>query len=465
MSGQTIPCLVRHLTLLGLAVLACTRGNGENLDSGDGEHAAVLTWRNGDQISGKLQESGEGMLHFEATPFAEPLQLGLDQLSGIRFSQNSGSTEPKDTSYPVFEISLKNGDRLEGKLLEMTREKILVECAPLEGEVSINRSEIVRMTQLRRDQVRLFGLGELGRWSSTGRDRKPTDWYTDLRGEFATHQWSGNLFKEINLPNSVEIHFHAEFPLGNPSLEVGLLRTPQEGPMLETWDKHLVLTYKTRFIPVMEMTEATKELDLRLFWNQATGDVILCSASGKKLASLRGEPLPQSASTGQKSAAIPRGFYILNRTPEIRFTSLNIREWDGTPVPVIDLTQPRLHLQDEPVRFRVSDVTLERGTEQLTLGGRSFPLADLSDMVLSTAPIEIAQNTSDGSTRVAWHSGITLSGRFLRLGPGDLTFQPPLSDAAVTGSFEHAREVRFPESATPIEQPTDTLSGNGFSVR
>ncbi len=101
----------------------------------------------------------------------------------------------------------------------------------------------------RRKGAGLAGLGDPDDWTSSGRERKPSDWFTGVRGELSTHQWSGNLFREIALPGKVEIRFRARFPAGKPNVQIGLLRDPQNGPMLETWDNHLVLTHRTRFAP------------------------------------------------------------------------------------------------------------------------------------------------------------------------------------------------------------------------
>ena len=268
--------LSRVLLHTAVAAFALMAGRAETSP----EAVVHLTWRNGDELSGQLLAGGgEGMLRFDARPFTTPLDLRLGQLGGIRFPSAIHRREPP--SEPHFEISLRNGDQLQGKLIRLDREGITLDCSPHLGVVEIPRPSMARLTASSGGNLSFSRIGGLEEWSSTGRDRGPSDWFTGLRGELTTHKWSGNLYREIAFPEKVEVHFRAAFPGGRPNFDVGLLRDPEEGPMLETWDGTLVLTYRSRFVPVMEMSEETKELDLRLFWNQATGEVRLCAPSGR----------------------------------------------------------------------------------------------------------------------------------------------------------------------------------------
>lgn len=464
MSILTQSSYLSRLTLSGVVMLSALTAGTTPVSSEDAERSGRLRWRNGDELPGVLLPSEEGTVRFAAKPFSEPLTLNLGQLASIRFT--AGGKKSERASGPSFEVTLDNGDRLDGRLLEIGRDTITLDCDPLPDPTVIKRSSVIRIAQLESEHLRFSELGELTQWTSTGRDRKTTDWYTDLLGDFATHQWSGNIFHEISFPERVEIHFRARFPLGNPNFEVGLLRNPQDGPMLETWDDHLVLTYLTRFTPVMKLTPETRELEFRLFWNQKTGEVLLCNASGEELASLTGDPT-QPVPPPRKTPALPtpRGFSILNRSPELRLISLRVMEWNGAPVPVIDLSRPRLHLRDASTRFQTRDVTLRKGSSALEVGAKSVPLGDLIELILSAEPAEPTGKDLITSTRIAWQSGTTLSGKFVSVGPGELKILPPWSSGPVKVTLEGAREIRFPENAEPLETPSDILSGEGFSLR
>lgn len=455
------PCPIQTQTLPGRllpggVILAAALGLASPATAQESGIAATLRWRSGDELRGELLAGDPGRIRFAASPFAKPFELTTGQLGGLRFGARKDA--PEAPGGTLFDLTLINGDRLRGRLVAIGAETLTFASAPFREPVEIQRESVARVARIRGSETGLSGLGEPGDWTSSGRDRKPTDWFTDLRGELATHQWSGNLFREIALPERVEVRFRARFPLGSPNLEVGLLREPQRGPMLETWDNMLVLTDRTRFAPVFAMDEKTREVDLRLFWNQSSGEVILCEPSGKPLASLVGVTPGPPAEENRSTDPLRRGFSILSRNPEMRLLSLEVREWDGDPVPLVDLARPRVQLDDETVRFQLDDLSLATGSEQLLIGGETRALADLVELVLNPVEDETAIAASASATRVAWHSGSSLSGEFLRLAGGLVEIQPPWSIAPVSASLAGSREIRFPENAEPLAPGTDTLA-------
>ncbi|MEX2579258.1 MAG: TlpA disulfide reductase family protein [Verrucomicrobiales bacterium] len=462
MRARTRPSRVLRPTLLGLAAWAWLGFAG----AGSAEDGATgwLKWRNGDELRGAILQSDDGAIRWEAEPFAAPLEIRLDQLDGIRFST---ANRLKDEPQPRFRVLLNNGDRLEGDLLAIGEGTLKMSCPPFAAPFRIRIDAIERVIQASGDHLQYSGPDDLEDWSSTGRDREPTEWFTDLRGEFATHQWSGNLFREIELPEKMELSFSARFPQGKPNLEIGLVRDAPRGPMIETWDNYLVLTYRTRFVPVLELTEETRSLDFRLFWDQSTGDLRLCEPSGKLLASLddvtveRGE---RDTKRARSKDPLARGFSILNRTPELKLTSLTVREWDGVSIPLIDLSQARLHLRGREPRFRIDDVSLTEGSSSLTVGNRQVPLGDLQELIVSPTP-DSGEPLEANSTRIAWFGGSTASGDFERVGPEELVLSPSWSEEPVRVVLADAKEVRFPEVAAAAEKGTDLLTGRGFSLR
>jgi thiol-disulfide isomerase/thioredoxin len=430
-----------------------------------GQDAPVsLRWRNGDELNGRLLEGDAGRVRFSAPLFAGPFDLTPGQLESIRFSGEEKADKAGDG--PAFEVAMKNGDRLRGTLVSVDAGRIVFKCDPLSAPVAIRRDEVLRLSRIAGPGAGLAGLGDPDDWTSTGRERKPSDWFTGVRGELSTHQWSGNLFREIALPEKVEIRFRARFPAGRPNLQVGLLRDPQNGPMLETWDNHLVLTHRTRFAPVIELGETTRELHLRLFWDQVSGRVLVCDPSGKELASLTGTTGPENPDSARRpSDPLRRGFSILSRNPEMNFVSLDVRPWDGAAVPVFDLTQPRLQWSSGP-GTPAGSVVLAPGSNRLQLDRESRPLSDLMEWVLSpeTAGTGDAAPAAEPSTRVAWHSGTSICGDYLRITPGAIELRPVWSDTPVLASLAGSREIRFPENAEPLLSGTDTLTTDALTL-
>ena len=387
--------------ILGAAVSVWLHGEIKADDDASSE--AWLTWRNGDELKGQLNRSPDERISWVSPFFSAPLTIRTDQLEGIRFpSTRADNSEPA----PSFRLHLVNGDKLEGNLTSVDADSITFECSAFESPIVLSRSAVERILHVNSEQLRLSGPGDLTSWTSTGRDRKPTDWFTDLSGSFGTHQWSGNLFRAIEFPEQVEVAFSVNFPRGKPELEIGLLKDPSRGPMLETWDNHLVLTFKTHFVPIMELSEDATELSFRLFWNQASGEVRLCDQAGELLASLESATVERPKSTSEKDSKdqnpFTRGFSILNRTPELRLQALNVQEWDGNPAPVIDLERPRLFIAGEKPRFQTADINLKAGSDHLTIGSRKVPLQDFRELIF----VPDSPGEQDAPvTRVAWFSG------------------------------------------------------------
>ncbi len=447
---------IRYAALFALVIAPCL---AQSKDS----ELRWLKWRNGDQLKGTILPGNDNKVQWGAAVFAEPLVLNPDQLESITFpSVDKLAPVPK----PEFRVTLTNSDKIEGWLRSIDRDSVTIECNAFPAPLKIRRNAIHRIDQILGDRLRLSGPGRLSDWTSSGKNRNTTDWFIDLRGSFATHQWSGNLFKNIELPEQVEISFEAVFPNGNPSLEIGLIKAPTIGPMIETWDNFLVLTYQSQFVPVLELTEDTREISFRMFWNQSSGELRLCRKSGELLASLDNVHVDRNEPNGEKkSDDLIRGFSILNRTPELRLRSLTIQEWDGAVPPVVDLSKPRIILADATPLFQIDGVTLQKGATQLSLGGRSIPLTEMREIIFNppTDP-QIDMTDEYPETRVAWFSGTNISGEFHQLQNEGISISPSWSDDKLTFQLAGAKEIRFPTTNTPIAPAVDHLTGDGLSL-
>ncbi|NRB73303.1 MAG: TlpA family protein disulfide reductase [Verrucomicrobiales bacterium] len=455
----TRPDFVKPLLLA--VVLACGPSVNAEPESDSESTEAWLTWRNGDELKGHLNPSPDERVSWLSPHFAAPLNIRVDQLESIRFPSTRGEGVDRDESQ--FRVYLNNGDKLEGGLVSMDDTTITVDCLAFEEPVALKRAAVERILHIGTDELRLSDPGDLTSWTSSGRDRKPTDWFTNLSGAFATHQWSGNLFRPIELPQKVEVAFTASFPRGKPELEIGLLKDPTLGPMLETWDNHLVLTFRTTFVPLMELKDEDETLSFRLFWNQISGEVRLCDQSGELLASLDDalvkRYLPDSDK--KKEDSITRGFSILNRTPEMRLDALTIQEWDGSPAPVIDLSQPRLIISDRGPSFQVDGIRLDPGKDYFSMGSKRVPVEEFRELIL---PSPAPPQPDTQVTHVAWYSGTNVSGEFKSVDQNRLSLHPGWSDEPIALKLDHAKEIQFPESTTPPEPAVDHLTADNLSL-
>ena len=77
---------------------------------------ATLMWHNGDSLSGKLLNADDKVLTWQSPMFADPLQIELPYLSGVKYPA-SEAAKPDDG---VFRILMRSGDFLNGRLTAMT---------------------------------------------------------------------------------------------------------------------------------------------------------------------------------------------------------------------------------------------------------------------------------------------------------------------------------------------------------
>ncbi|MDF1824023.1 MAG: TlpA disulfide reductase family protein [Verrucomicrobiales bacterium] len=427
---------------------------------------AFLKWRNGDSLKGDLLTSSDKIINWKAPPFAAPLSIQVEQLEGIRLPRQS---KTKQAPPPApFRLLLKNGDRLEGELEFIDEKAIGFLAVPFQETARIPKAHVERLIHVGSDYLRYSGPSDLDSWTSSGRDRKISEWHTDLTGAFATHQWSGNLFREIEFPKAVEIHFQAAFPLGSPNLEIGLVRGADLGPKIETWDNFLVLTYRSQFVPVMELGEETKRLDFRFLWDQTTGKLLLCDPSGRKLASIDRALVDRRASDSTKSRAsdpLIRGFSILNHTPELKLLSLSVQEWNGKDPAVINLAKPRLLMAGREPQFATDRVRLSAGSNSIRTGSGSYPIEELQEFILGVKDSVDPTPEKESNSRIAWHDGSSISGRLTRLEEGSVAIETDWSPGELQLNLNNAKEIRFPnEEIAPIAG-TDQLEGEGYGLR
>ncbi|MEM1441094.1 MAG: TlpA disulfide reductase family protein, partial [Verrucomicrobiota bacterium] len=459
MFSSSHPHLIRQLSCLSFLLFW---GTLSSVYAEEESNVSVLKWRNGDELSGGLVTGDNSSIRWEASPFASPLEISYSQLDGIRFA-----TEEKSGKRPPFRLLLNNGDRLEGHLESINGDTITFRALPFRESIQVARKHVSRLVHVGSEFLRYSGPSELSDWSSSGRDRKVSEWFTDLSGAFSTHQWSGNLFREIEFPNTVEIQFEAAFPRGFPSLEIGLVRGTDIGPMLETWDDSLVLTYRSAFVPIMKLDEDTRRLDFRLFWNQTSGELLLCDPSGRELASLDNVLVDRrspKSSKSRQSDPLVRGVSIVNRTPELKLLSLSVQEWDGRQPAIIDLDRPRLLLAGQSPRFDVSGIRYSSESENFRIGSRQYPLEELQELILGSSRVAEDLVERKSSTRMAWQDGSNVSGKLESLGFGETTLLAEWSREPLQLKLDAAKEIRFPEPENAIIAGSDVLSGEGFEL-
>lgn len=444
--------------------------------------AGLLTWRNGDRLEGRVLGGDAETLRWRSDTFAEPFTLRLDQLDSLRFdereeadgrsagnhgtgkerfAENSAANDPPGGD---FLFLLRNGDHLRGDLVAIGDGVVTLRSALFRGTLRLRRDDLERIERIREGRIRLIGPLDREEWESTGVRRQSDEWETSIRGELLTRTWHADLFRAMDFPDRVEVAFTVIAPSDRPHFEAGLLRDAETGPRIETWNDKLVLTHGNRFALVRELGDSDREVSLRLFWDQESGELLACSPDGSVLARLDGvavEP-PENQEEKRRDPRL-RGFSLVNHTSSLRLARLAVREWSGDSVPVVDPGEPRLETARGDILPGLDDLRLGEGQDTLRGGGRSLPVDSVSGIVFARPEALAERERLRRATHVAWNDGSSASGKLLRMDGGEAEFHPEWSETPVTVKMEKIRRIQFPRYDAPLDEPGDVLRVPGRS--
>ncbi len=427
-----------------------------------------LVWRNGDELAGGLLPASGERIGWRSDAFTIPFRIDRAQLERVRFPQGYGGTAQEGTG--EFRITFANGDRLLGDVVEIGPEQVAFRCPVLGETIGVAREHLQRIERVSGSHLRYSGPAELERWKVLGRSATEEDWFVRSTGEFTTHRWGGELFREIALPQKAEIAFTVLCPNERPSFEIGLTEDPDSGPRIETWDDTLVLTEGNRFRRVLTMADSNRRLDLRIFWDQSRNQVRVCNPDGETLARLddlvyRAPGLPETASAQRRRTSSNSrdgdrvGFRILNWNTELALARLTVREWDGESIPRFDATKPRMEMSGGEILFEIDRLEYVGG--QLRIGDRGLSLNSLDQLVFRT---ERLGGRSEEAAHANWYDGASLSGALIALGPDTVRIRPPWHDGPLEARLRGVKELTFPKSREPLVLGGDRLKSGDIDL-
>ncbi len=431
---------------------------------------AKLEWRNGDSLDGKILPSSGERVNWQSDAFEGPFDLNPIQLQSIDFPKAYlGNNESRPGR---FRITFNNGDRLFGELLAIGPETVTFKCPRLSENLVVNRRYLERIERLDTQNLKFSGPGELETWQELGQNEsEPADWFTRKTGELATNRWGGELFREIDLPKNVEIAFSLSCPHGQPDIEIGVSEDPKAGPRIETWDDTLVLTHENRFTPILRLSKTSNVLELRVFWNQEKETIQVCTANGNPMAELNQITFKTKPKTPAKLGKPQRklskdrdpnriGFRLLNRSTEISFSRLLVREWDGEKISRYDASKPRMEMETGNILFDLGDLELSPG-QGLRVKGLELPLSKIEQLVFSTAQKE---SPTTPMTRLAWYDGGIISGTLSKLGPDSVKVYPLWLEREFTAELRGAKKLTFPETSEPVVTGADEMKSGSLKL-
>lgn len=427
----------------------------------------VLKWNNGEFIDGELVSATAGELSWKTSAFADPLLLGLPYLRSIEFTQ-----QDKEPVEP-FMITMRNGNRLYGKLSALDEKTISI-VSDCHGESSLLHSEVASLRRMRGKSLIYSGPVPGAPWRAindryNGSTNKRPVWISGESGRPVLGSWNAINFLPLALPEKVEVSFHIR-STALPQFRAYLNSNFGASPSIETWDDLLVLVYDGHHVLLRKMDPAEREVSLRICWNQKEKRCVVFSMEGGKVAELTPKEAPAASKPANtavdgddpfevrrsqvRSQGKPEsGFCLHNTGVNLMLESLHVKEWSGQSPPKLKLDQPRVELLAGGIAIgKIVQADAEKMIVQNPDGSRTdIPLDGVEAVVLANAVIP-AKKTD---TELLFADGTFISGKLLEIKNGTASVQSNGSASPIQSKMATLKQVnlRVPKAAgdPPIE--------------
>ena len=239
---------LRRCLLFSVLIAALFAGSEivaeSNLIAQEPSLSGELTWKNGDKLPGHVVSSDGTHLKWQSRLFRDPIEIDLGFLDRVKLKSNT----PFGKSLETYAIQTVDGFSLYGEVKKMDDESLLVSSKRF-GEISVDRSKIATLLNLKTSGSLINGEFDLSQWGAK-RDEKKY-WKVNDQGELESLRSNVHLYLKSELPESALIEVELEwnkkldftFGFGVPksSRKIELL------PRLESWDDAVVLSYNDDF--------------------------------------------------------------------------------------------------------------------------------------------------------------------------------------------------------------------------
>ena len=289
---------------------------GDNTDSKKKvESKSELIWKNGDRLPGKAVGFSENKLTFESPLFREPLEIDIQWLSSFKTNSKPG-TDPD--SEERFSIQLIDGQTFLADIQSLD-ENVLKVTSKRSGQFEIDRNKIASIFNRQISQTIISGSMDLDRWKASQGEKR--FWKTNQDGEVVATSDGIHLYLESELPDSclidIEIGWDEKLDF---ALALGIPRRPGKidvVPRLETWEGAVVFSHDDDFEVVLEeLDEESKTLKLLIHWDRKSNKVVIHDEQGVELASAK---LKGGIKTSKQ------GIFLQNKSGDIKIKSVGIR--------------------------------------------------------------------------------------------------------------------------------------------
>ena len=434
---------------------------------------SVLTWRNGDTLSGTLIGADENVLTWQSTLFTDPLKIQLSTLASVGFPKSKTSTQDDQG----FRILMKNGDMLFGNLTGISDKTLSFEGSRL-GKFELARDQILSLQQAKSSAGLLYsGPRGLDGWQPAFRRANSQDgqvqpiaplgirrlrgdmaagnpnadkssaWKEQPDGTLTTTRSDAALFLPLQLPEKFEI----EIELSSKktlSFVMAVGRDAKSGLRLESWIDVLVAANGTTFATLQQISNKAHTLHLYLFVDYSVKKMLVYAPDGRKLGEV---PI-----SGLRGAA--QGITLRNGEWDLSLRRLQISHWDGIEPQFVDKNKTRIQLKDGTKHFGVmQSFKSETGVVTVQKDGQSLDLslADIRSAVLfgdNTGPVH-----SRGAAQLLWQDGGVVSGSVVSIAEEHAVIRTEYSDSPLKCNLSNALRLGLTPAAAEKSTPSDQL--------
>ena len=275
-----------------------------------------------------------------AARFTKPLEFPQSMLKAVRIET------PEKPQAPVgqFCFELASNDFVYGDLLEVSDAEIAVSSATL-GKLRLSRDQLRRIYRYKGADSIYLGPNGIAGWKEKARGGQ----WIDDGGQLLTNQSGASLYSDLGIPERARIKIELSWNV-KPDFVLGLgvdeKETAPRGMHFEVWDQDLVAVAESAreadVAPLQKIVGGPGRLRIQAFLDQAQGQLVLLSPTGRVLATLN---------THAKTPRVQRGVRLTNGRGDIRLESIRIGRWNGELPREAKADQPRLHRTDGSIVY------------------------------------------------------------------------------------------------------------------
>jgi thiol-disulfide isomerase/thioredoxin len=442
----TVACGIAVAFSADAAELAVTRG--------------TIHWGNNDKLPGNLLRSSDTEIQWQSAIFPTALTLDSQVVKRIEFTPDPSLAKTKEP----LSILLRSHEVLYGSLVGIEQGHLLVSSAR-HGQVRIPSAAVRRIRRLDNPSVRFDGPLQLAGWRTISRARRVDEWSETAEGQLTTSSMGAELFRDLELPAVSEIQLSLTWTK-KPGFLItfatpNALRLSKEAVRLETWDDELVLQTLAAngdFAQIKTLSKDMTKIDLRLLWNQESGELSVYSEYGERLGSM---------ATGRGTTNDHSGFYIRNKGSDLKLAALRVGSWGGGLPDQQQPNQTALYLvEGDPVFGQLAGfdrASSTFGVIDAAGQSRSIPLDQIGS--IDFGPREDWAKV-EARAQLSYNDGTLLRGALQAVEGHTATFIPGFASQPVRCDLTGAREIRFFNVSTAEQQgEPDVLEYRDVQVR